>query len=77
MSGKIGFGWQIGLLTIMAIMFGLHSYRQYLKYVDGRGIYINMLGPNASAVTQIVVFVVIPFVASLVLAWLFLRDIKR
>jgi hypothetical protein len=76
MGKGLGIGWKIGLLAILALMVGLGTWRQYVKYVDGRGFYTLVLGTEASSSAQILVFVVLPAIFVLAAFIYALRDLR-
>ena len=76
MSSKLGIGWKLGLLAILLLMVGLGEWRQYLKYLDGRGIYSLVLGPSSSVTAEIVTFIVLPLLFVIGAFWYALRDFK-
>jgi hypothetical protein len=76
MSNKLGIGWKLGLAVVLLLMVGFGEARQYLKYLDGRGIYSLILGPNASVAAEITVFIVLPLLFVIAAFWYVLRDLK-
>ncbi len=76
MSSKLGIGWKLGLAVVLLLMVGLGEWRQYLKYIDGRGIYSLILGPSASVAAEIMAFVVLPLLFVVGAFWYALRDFK-
>lgn len=76
MGKGLGIGWKLGLLAILAMMVGLGTWRQYLKYIDGRGFYTLILGPEASSNMQVFVFVVLPAIFLLGAFFYVLRDFR-
>jgi uncharacterized membrane protein len=76
MSRELGTGWKLGLAAILLLMVAFGEAFQYLKYLDGRGIYSTILGPSASIAAEITVFVVLPLAFVIGAFWYALRDFK-
>ena len=76
MSSKLSIGWKLGLAAILLLMVGLGEWRQYMKYLDGRGIYSFILGPSASIAAEITVFIVPSILFVVGVFWYALRDFK-
>lgn len=76
MAKGLGIGWKLGLAALLTLMVGLGTWRQYIKYVDGRGFYTLIIGPGASDALQLLVFLGLP--AAFVVAAFFyaLRDFR-
>ena len=76
MKNGLGIEWKLGLLAILTLMVGLGEWRQYIKYQDGRGFYTLILGPEASGLVQILVFVALPAVFVIAAFFSVMRDFK-
>lgn len=51
---------KLGFSAVIALVLGVWSWRQYLKYADGRGLALWLLPTGASMGIQLVVFVLVP-----------------
>lgn len=60
--------------AVFLLLFGLISFRQYMKFPDGRGLARWLVPADASIAIQLSVFVVLPSVAALVAGWAVARD---
>jgi hypothetical protein len=73
-------GWasrRITFTAIFLVVWGLVSYRQYLKYLDGRGFASMVLPAGASSSAQLVFFVAIPVVAAIAFGFGVSRELER
>ena len=68
---------KLGWTAVFLLMFGVGSWRQYLKFTDGRGLGRWLVPVDASVAVQILVFVLIPVVAALAIGWAMARDTTR
>ena len=59
----------LGVAAVFLLLFGLFSWRQYLKFTGGRGIARWLLPSDAPVAVQVAVFVAIPLVAAVVAGW--------
>ena len=74
MSKQSNLALKLGWSVVFLLLFGVSSYRQYLKFADGRGVARWLIPVDASMATQLFVFVLLPLAAALIVGWTLARD---
>lgn len=63
-----------GFTALFLVLFGLGAWRQYVKFVDGRGIAGWLLPIGAPLPVQLFVFVGLPATAAFLAGWCVARE---
>ena len=68
---------KLGFSAVFALVLGLSSWWQYSKYVGGRGVARWLVPLDATPLTLVLVFVLLPLAVALALGWTVAKDQDR